>query len=421
VRRPPSPFTVAARAGTPDPVPGGAPLVEPPSLASVDAFTDLDELGRAMAAGRGGYRRFGTPIAHRLEEALAALEGYGLAEPPACRVTASGQAALLLALSTLVEPRRRQVVLLRPCYGGSESLLTGPLAAFGLEPLVVDLPPPAQVRHQLDAVRDVLSPSVAAVVAEVIGNPLLGLLDLSALVDLCQSAGVASVIDSTFTTPFLLRPLTLGADLVVHSLSKQLSGHADVLGGAVMVRAGHPAAARLDAHSRTLGAVMASFDAFLSLRGLRTAGLRVERGAASAAALARLAGGHPAVVAVHYPGSRGPEEEALATRLLPRGRGSLFAIDLGERERADALLRELPNIRLAPSLGDVATTVSHPGLSSHRHLSPDRRRALGIGDGLLRFSVGIEAVEDLTAELGTALDAVAATMGPASAERSTSP
>jgi len=419
VKRPPSPFTVAARAGTPDPVPGGAPLVEPPSLASVDSFVDLADLDRAMAAGHGGYRRFGTPIVHRLEAALSALEGHGLLEPPVCRVTASGQSALLLALSTLVGPARRRVVLLRPCYGGSESLLAGPLAAFGVEPVVVDLPPPGEVRHQLGAVERVLSPSVACVVAEVIGNPLLGLLDLPRLVELCRKAGVASVIDGTFATPFLLRPLGLGADLVFHSLSKQLSGHADVLGGAVLIRAGHPAAERLDGHSRSLGAVMASFDAFLSLRGLRTAGLRAERGSASAAALAELASGHPAVAAVHYPGARGPDEEALARRLLANGRGSLVTLDLGTRERADRLLAALPDLRLAPSLGDVATTVSHPGLSSHRGLSAEARRALGIGDGLLRFSVGIEAVEDLAAELRTALDTVAATMGPATAERST--
>ncbi len=420
VKPPQSPQTVAARAGTPEPAPGGAPLVEPPALASVDAFPDLADLDRVMAGGATGYRRFGNPSVHRLEEALTALEGGGLDAPPLCRVTSSGQSALLLALSTLVESGRRRVVLLRPCYGGSESLITGPLAALGVEPVIVDLPPPGEVDRQLEAVAKVLSPSVAAVVAETIGNPLLGVLDLTALVDLCREAGVTTVIDNTFATPFLLRPLELGADIVFHSLSKQLSGHADVLGGAVMIRAGDPAAGRLEAHSRALGAVLAPFDAFLSLRGIRTAGLRVERGAANAAALARLASGHPAVAAVHYPGSRGPAEEALAARLLPRGRGSMLAIDLGERARADRLLCELPEVRLAPSLGDVATTVSHPGVSSHRGLGPAQRQALGIGDGLLRFSVGIEAIEDLTAELRAALDAVAGTMGPAHSLRSTS-
>ncbi len=419
VKRPPSPLTVAARAGTPEAAPGGAPLVEPPSLASVDAFPDLADLDRTMAVAASGYRRYGNPSVHRLEEALTALEGGGL-DAPLCRVTSSGQAALLLALSTLVEPGRRRVVLLRPCYGGSESLIAGPLAALGIEPVIIDLPPPGEVDHQLAAVGEVLSPAVAAVVAETIGNPLLGVLDLPALVDLCRAAGVTTVIDNTFATPFLLRPLEMGADVVFHSLSKQLSGHADVLGGAVMIRAGHAAAGRLDANSRALGAVLAPFDAFLSLRGIRTAGLRTERGAANAAALARLASGHAAVAAVHYPGSRGPEEEALAARLLPRGRGSMLAIDLGGRDRAERLLGALPEVRLAPSLGDVATTVSHPGVSSHRSLSPEQRRALGIGDGLLRFSVGIEAVEDLTAELGAALDAVAGTMGPAHSARSTS-
>jgi len=417
VTRPPRPSTVAARAGTPEPSPGGVPLVEAPSLASVDSFPDLADLDRVMAAGRSGYRRYGNPSVHRLEEALVGLEGGGLDEP-LCRVTSSGQAALLLALSTLVQPGRRRVVLLRPCYGGSESLIAGPLAAFGVEPVVVDLPPPGEVAHQLDGLSGLLSPAVACVVAETIGNPLLGVLDLPALTALCRSAGVATVIDNTFATPFLLRPLEMGADLVFHSLSKQLSGHADVLGGAVVVRAGHLAAGRLDAHSRSLGAVMAPFDAFLSLRGLRTAGLRTERGAASAVVLARLAAAHPAVAAVHYPGSRGPEEEALAARLLPRGRGSMVAIDLGARERADALLGALPGVRLAPSLGDVATTVSHPGVSSHRNLRPAERRALGIGDGLLRFSVGIEDTDDLAAELGAALDAVLGTMGPANPRRS---
>ncbi len=418
MKRPPSPFTVAARAGAPDPAPGGSPLVEPPSLASVDAFIDLADLDRAMGAGQSGYRRFGNPSVHRLEEALAALEGAGLDAPPLCRVTSSGQAALLLALSILMEPGRRRVVLLRPGYGGSESLVVGPLAAFGVEPVVVDLPPPGEVAHQLDALGELLSSGVACVIAETLGNPLMGVLDLPDLVARCRSAGVATVIDNTFATPFLVRPLEAGADVVFESLSKQLSGHADVLGGAVLVRPDHPVASRLDAHSRTLGAVLAPFDAFLSLRGLRTAGLRAERGAASAAALARLASAHPAVAAVHYPGSRSPEEEALAARLLPRGRGSMLAIDLEERARADLLLAGLPGVALAPSLGDVATTVSHPGLSSHRGLGPERRRALGIGDGLLRFSVGIEAEEDLLAELGAALDAVAATMGPASAKRS---
>jgi cystathionine gamma-synthase len=372
----------------------------------VHAFAELADLDAAMAAGQGGYRRYGNASVRGLEEALAALEGSGLAAAPVCRVTASGQAALLLAVCLLTEPTRRRIVLLRPCYGGTESLLGGPLSALGAEVTKVDLPPPGEVQGQLDALETALTPETACVVAEVIGNPLVGLLDVPRLTSLCRSRGVASVIDGTFATPFLLRPLELGADAVFHSLSKQLSGHSDVLGGALLLRPDHPAAGRLDLLSRTVGAVMSPFDAFLSLRGLRTAALRVERGAANAAALAEAAGHHPAVLAVHYPGRRSPGEETLAARLLPAGRGSMLSLDVGTRQAAERLLHALPEVRLAPSLGDVTTTVSHPALTSHRSLAAAERRALGIGEGLLRFSVGIEATEDLMAELAVALDAL---------------
>ncbi len=411
--RRPGPETVAARAGAPEPAPGGAPLVEPPALAAVDAFASLGDLEAAMAGGRGGYRRLGNPSVGRLQEALGALEGWGGVDDPACRVTSSGQAALLLAVTGLLGERRRGIVLLRPSYGGTQALLAGPLARLGVALTILDLPPAGEVAHQLDGVEAVLDRSVAAVVAEAIGNPLLGILDVPRLTEMCRAAGVATVIDGTFATPFLLRPLELGADVVVHSLTKQLAGHSDVVGGAVLVRAGHPAAERLDADCGTLGVGMSPFDAFLALRGLRTAGLRVARSSSSAAVLAEVAAGHPAVRAVHHPGRRSAEEEALAARLLPRGRGAMLTLDLGDRAAATRLLRALPEVRLAPSLGDVATTVSHPAATSHRGLAAAERDALGIGDGLLRFSVGIEEVGDLVAELRDGLDAVIAGRGGA--------
>ena len=157
-----SPETIALRAGAPTPTPGGAPLVEPPALAAVAAFPDLSDLDAAMSEGVGGYRRcHGNPSVHGLEEAMAALEGLGLDTPPLCRVTASGQAALLLALLGVVEAGRRRVVLLRPCYGGTHSLLCGPLARLGLELTVVDLPSPGEVAGQLDAVKGALDGSGA--------------------------------------------------------------------------------------------------------------------------------------------------------------------------------------------------------------------------------------------------------------------
>ncbi len=404
MRRGPGLETVAVRAGVPPAPPGGGPLVEPPAVAAVHAFPDLADLDAAMATGQGGYRRYGNASVRGLEAALAALEGFGSPAVPVCRVTASGQAALLLAVALLTGPGCRRVVLLRPSYGGSESLLAGPLASLGVEVVKVDLPPPGEVEGQLDHLEAALTPGTACVVAEAIGNPLVGVLDVPRLTTLCRTRGVASIIDGTFATPLLLRPLELGADAVFHSLSKQLSGHSDVLGGALLVRSDHPAAGRLDVVSRTVGAVMAPFDAFLSLRGLRTAALRVERASANAAAIAEAAGHHLAVLAVHYPGRRSAAEEALAARLLPAGRGSMLSLDMGTRDAAQRLLRSLPGVAIAPSLGDVATTVSHPALTSHRSLAPAERERLGIGEGLLRFSVGIEAAADLVAELSVALD-----------------
>ena len=401
--RRPGPATRAVRAGLGHAGAGSAPVVAPPSLSSVRAYRSLEALDRGMVEERGLYRRHGNESVELLEAALSDLEAVEGEPAPLCRVTASGQAAMLLALLTLVTPARTRIVVVRPCYGATESLVAGPLAALGARLSTVDLPPPGTVEGQAALVEAALGDDVAAVVAEVVGNPLLGLLDLPALTAACRERGVPTVIDSTFCTPFLLRPLEHGADVVVHSLTKHLSGHSDVLGGAVLARAGTDAAERLDATCRIAGAVMSPFDAWLCLRGLRTAGLRIERGSANAALLARALAGLERVVTVHYPGLRSDAEERLAQRLLPDGRGPMLTVDTGSRAAAEATLEVLSEIALAPSLGDVATTVSHPALTSHRSLGPEERAALGIGEGLLRFSVGCEDPDDLRDELEAAL------------------
>jgi cystathionine gamma-synthase len=390
--------TRATRAGLASPGRGGAPLVGSPSLAAVAAFAGLDDLDTAMESGRDAYRRYGNDSVVALERALAELETVEEGETPLCRVTASGQAALLLALTLLLTPSRRRVVVVRPTYGATEGLIAGPLHALGVEVATVD---------GLDALPEALGDDVACVVAEVITNPVMHLLDLDAFVSACHAAGAAAIVDATLATPFLVQPFAFGADCVVHSLSKSLSGHSDVLGGALLVAADSTAGDWLDAHSRLVGAVLGPFDAWLALRGLRTAGLRVAASSANAAALATRAAASPAVCAVHYPGTHGDAEEALALRLLPRGRGAMLGLDLGSRGAAEAFLRACPGMRLAPSLGDVATTVSHPALSSHRGWSAELRAAFGIGEGLLRFSVGCEETADLLAELDAGLEAAA--------------
>jgi cystathionine beta-lyase/cystathionine gamma-synthase len=384
----------------------GADLVAPPSLSSVRSYPDLDALDAAMEADPRVYRRFGNDSVGLLESTLAALETLPGGPTPVARVTASGQAALALLASASMMSGRRRVVLVRPCYGGTESLLHGPLAALGVATTVVDLPPPPATADAGALVAAAVGPEVAVVVVEIVTNPLLGIVDVPAVAAAAHDCGAVCLVDSTFTTPFLFQPLAHGADLVLHSLTKHLAGHSDVLGGVALAAADSEAAGWLDAHSRALGAVLSPFDAWLTLRGLRTAPLRVERGNATARALALALADHPGVLRVHHPVVGEGADAALAARLLPNGAGPMLSLDVrGGRQGAGRVVRALGGIRLAPSLGDVSTTVSHPGTTSHRHLSAQAREALGISDGLLRFSIGIEDEATLRSELQAALDA----------------
>jgi cystathionine beta-lyase/cystathionine gamma-synthase len=408
VTRPVDPSTRTARAGLGRGAGGeGSDLVAPISVASVRAYADLPSVDEAME-GRNSYRRYGGGNPQLLETALVELETIPGRPAPVARVTSSGQAALLMATTLVVTPSRRRVVVVRPCYGGSESLLGGPLGNLGVQVTTVDLPADGGGDHGA-LVAAVLGDDVAAVVTEVITNPLIGLVDVPAVAAAAHRAGAACIVDATFTPPVLFQAFARGADLVIHSLTKHLSGHSDVLGGALLVDSAHPSSDWLDAHARLLGVNLSPFDSWLALRGLRTAGLRIERSSENAAALSSFFAGRSELVAVHYPGLRDPRDAALARLLLPRGRGAMLSIDLrGGSGAADAFIRRLEGVRLAPSLGDVATTVSHPASTSHRALSPQQRAALGIGDGLVRISTGIEHIDDLTAEFDAALIAAAA-------------
>jgi cystathionine beta-lyase/cystathionine gamma-synthase len=402
------PSTSTARAGLGRGDTGeGVDLVAPMSLASVRAYADLPSVDEAME-GRNAYRRYGGGNPQRLEEAMIELETVPGHAAPVARVTSSGQAALLLAVTLVVTPSRPKVVVVRPCYGGTDSLLAGPLGNLGVRTSTVDIPADGGGSHG-DLCAAALGPDVAAVVTEVITNPLIGLIDVPAIAAAAHQAGAACIVDSTFTPPFLFQPFAHGADLVLHSLTKHLAGHSDVSGGVLLVETGHEASDWLDANARLLGCTLSPFDAWLALRGLRTAGLRIERCSENAAALAEFFADRGELAAVHYPGTRGAQDAALADRLLPRGRGPMLSIELrGGARAADVFIRGLEGIRLAPSLGDVATTVSYPASTSHRALSPQQRAALGIGDGLVRISVGIEHIDDLKAEFDAAMIAASA-------------
>jgi cystathionine beta-lyase/cystathionine gamma-synthase len=384
----------------------GADLVAPPSLSSARSYPDLESLDAALEADPRAYRRHGNESVALLESTLARLEAPPGGAAPIARVTSSGQAALLLLVSAAAMSGRRRVVLVRPCYGATEALLAGPLSALGAAVTVVDLPRAGEPVDAGAVVASVLDRDVALVVVEIVTNPLLTVVDVPAVAAAAHDCGAVCLVDSTLTTPFLFQPLAHGADLVMHSLTKHLGGHSDVLGGVAIAAAESEAAGWLDAMSRTLGAVLAPFDAWLTLRGLRTAPLRVERGNASAAALAQALAEHPGVRAVHHPVARGGTDAALAARLLPHGIGPMLSIDVrGGRLAAGRVVRALNGIRLAPTFGDVSTTVSHPATTSHRHLSNEDRESLGISDGLLRFSIGIEDEQALRSELTAALGA----------------
>jgi cystathionine beta-lyase/cystathionine gamma-synthase len=408
VKRSPDPSTKAARAGLGSDRSGrGDDLVPPLNLASVRAYADLDALDAGIET-RESYRRYGGGVPAILEAALAGLETPAGAVAPLARVTSSGQAALLLATLLLLEPKRRRVVVLRPCYGGTESLLAGPLANLGVRLSTVDLPVARDV-DQAALMADALGDDVAVVLTEVITNPLMNVVDVPAIADAAHRCGAAYLVDATFATPLLFQSFAHGADAVFHSLTKHLGGHSDVLGGVLLVHSEHRASDWLDPFARLVGSNLAPFDAWLALRGLRTAGLRIERASQNAAALAEWFATRPEVEAVHYPGRSEAGGQERAARLLPRGRGPMLSIALrGGRPAAEAFTRALSGIRLAPSLGDVATTISHPALTSHRALSREQREALGITEGLLRISVGVEALDDLCGELDDALAVVAA-------------
>jgi cystathionine gamma-synthase/methionine-gamma-lyase len=244
------------------------------------------------------------------------------------------------------------------------------------------------------------SPDV--VLVETISNPLLSVADVAGLAALCRGAGARLVVDSTLATPVLQRPLALGADLVVHSATKYLGGHGDAAGGVVVARAGlvH---ATLVRQSRLLGASLGPFEAQQLHRGLKTLALRLERQCASASQVAHFLAAHPAVRRVYYPGLPAHPGHALAAEALGGRFGGLVSLDLGSATAAVTFVDRLRIFLPATTLGDIYSLAMVPALASHRELTPTQRAERGIGDGLVRLSVGIEAPEDLIADLGAAL------------------
>jgi cystathionine gamma-lyase len=336
------------------------------------------------------YARTRNPTRDALQAALANLENG-----TAAFAFASGMAASAAIVELL--DANSHIVASQDLYGGSYRLFEKiRKRSAGLEVSFVDL---AQPSGFAAAIR----PNTRMVWMESPTNPMLNLIDLAAVAQLARQRGILSVCDNTFATPYLQRPLDLGVDIVMHSATKYLNGHSDVLSGAVIVR-DTALAEQLKFLQNGLGGISGAFDSFMLLRGIKTLAVRMERHCANALRIAQHLESHPAIKAVRYPGLPSHPQHVLARRQMLGGFGGIIAAELkGDLATARRFLERCELFSLAESLGGVESLIEHPALMTHSGLPAAMRAELGIGDGLVRISVGIESATDLIAELDAAL------------------
>jgi len=367
------------------------PINVPIYQSSTFEVSSAEELAELLEFARPGhsYSRYSNPTHAALEDALAELEGA-----EACHVTASGMAAIhAVMLSNL--RAGDQVLIPGAVYGGVVGLSHAVLQRSGIEATAVDT-------TDAEAVRAAIGERTRLLWLETISNPTTAMADIAALSTMAHERGVTVAVDNTFASPYLANPLSLGADLVVHSTTKYVAGHSDITGGAILGSAERVAAAREIVINA--GGNAAPLEAFLALRGLKTLSLRMERHSANALCVAQALDGVPGVREVRYPGLESHPQYGLAQRTLRDGKaGGMLSIDLaGGREAGERFLDRLQVAVHATSLGSVETLCSHPASSSHRQLSEAGLAAAGLTPGMLRVSIGLEDPEDLVADLTSA-------------------
>ncbi len=375
----------------------GTPVVPGIQPSSGYYFESLDALDQAFDDPSRGYvyARHGGPTTAAFARAVADLEGADGA-----LAFGSGMAAIHAVLLAAEVGPGKGIVASRDLYGATQGLLTNVFVPQGVQVRLVDATDSAATRRAIEAER----PRVVYV--ETISNPLMRLVDLPALAEAARAVGALLVVDNTFASPYVCRPLEHRADAVVHSATKYLAGHGDVTAGVVAAR--EALLPGLGLVSRLVGGTLGAFDAWLALRGLRTLSLRMERHCANAMHVATSLAKHPRVGRVFYPGLPDHPQHALAGRLFGgRGYSGILSFELKDagarevRRFMDALRLVLP----APTMGDVYSLALYPAQASHRGLTAQQRAALGIGDNLIRLSCGVEAAEDIIRDVAQALEA----------------
>ena len=371
------------------------PVTTPIHTAASYFYDSMQQLDRVFGHEEEGYcyARYDNPSTAALEEVITELEGgHGSL---AC---ASGMAAVHMALVTALADRRKSIVAANALYGASVNLLMNVLEPAGIEVRFADF-------CDLDALRSAVAEAKpGCLLMETISNPLLRVGQMDRIAEIAREAGAALVVDNTFGTPLLVRPLELGAHFSVHSLTKYLAGHGDVMGGAVVTDQDHFESLR--ALSRTVGPILGPFESYLTMRGIKTFPLRMERQCANACRVAQWLSAHPRVERVFFTGDPAHPDAATIRRLFPQslyGAMVSFEVKGAGREEIFRFMDRLRMIVRATSLGDVHSMMLYPSMSSHRDISPKHRERMGIRDNLVRLSVGIEAAEDIVADLEQAL------------------
>ncbi|MBD2845390.1 PLP-dependent transferase [Paenibacillus sp. IB182496] len=373
----------------PDPETGAISQTVVPAVAY--AFADAESAAACVSGERQGtyYGRYGNPTARTLEEKVACLENG-----EACIGLSSGMAAISSALLAFLQAGDH-VIVTKDVYGGTYNFITKMAPRFGISHSFVDCTDPAVVEASIIS-------NTKAIFVETPSNPLLTVLDLKALAEVAKAHKLPLIVDNTFMTPCLQRPLELGADVVVHSATKYMNGHGDVLAGFVVGRQDVVDFVRMRV-SGDLGQNLNAWESFLILRGLKTLGLRVREHCANAAAVAGYLDAHPNVMKVHYPGLASHPQHELARRQM-KEMGGIVSFEVhGGEGAAKQVMDRLELAMISFSLGDPETLVQHPASMTHFSMPREVRYEQGITDGLLRLSIGLESAEDIIADLEQAL------------------